>query len=1018
MNLLSEFTAGQALALLIQSAIVLTIGILAARLLRSKGPAWTTAIFRATLATVFVAAAATPFLKPSAHPVVAITPPARGPEIKWPLATPTKPTAFHRPAEVQTATPVRVMPPLTDPTIASLPAVTDSSALSVRDALLLLWIIGSAALLGWMVFGQIWLWSHRRRTSVPNSLSTLLRQLAARFGIPAPALVVSPQINSPFVAGIFRPAIYIPKNFQDQFDAQDVEAILSHELVHIRHQDCFWNLIAKLVCAVAWPNPIVWWVARQMTLASEELCDQTVLQQGFKAKSYANCLMRIAEVTTATRIERCGGVGIIEFRSTLGRRVARVLDPSSGSLSLLSRRARFGTVGMMSLTAVATCFLVSAHRSAAPHQAGAALPPSDPAAKAYLQTCVAAYGNLKEFQARVTLMQGQFQSTTFDVSYRRPDQVLINLYDQRRLAVAAQLFGVKDRFYTTSPNHPKEYVAHERPASDATHRYGDFPWYRDHSTLEAALQSMFIDFGFAEAALEPTDFQLRGMTAGSVTFGPDQRADGRLVRTVVIQSSGGVGSQAATFITAIEIDDSNRLVRKEIRTTRVPHQNDNVTTEIYSDVRTNSPMANIAFNPPPSWKRIPAQDGPRIQSPAAQALVSQLENTLRNAKSISFVDDVYRHDGNPKGAGGPRRLAQHARLTVEIEKPLKAHIKIALDEYPNQNMELVSDGQDTYIIEGQAPRKYLKVPASPESISGMGSMGIPMNTGDSGLEMVGVALRLRREGYFGGEVGKPIVLLQHPNGNLREAMSNTTTEVPVDQLVQKWGRRDQNGFPVPRGVGSNTFLISQKDHLLQEAINKMGDLDSITTVTETFSNFHIDAPIAEREFAFNSNGMAAAETPRQAQSYPPDPNPGFNPQLGDVLPDFHSTDLAGNPISLDQFRGKVVLLHAWTFGIGNYEWDLPHYKRLAEKYGKRGLVVIGIPYEDAQDKPQVVKFLRSQGITTPQVFDGLGRSGGIQKEYKKLGTMFDYVIDRKGRLYAKDPWNKDVDIAVEEALRR
>jgi hypothetical protein len=50
------------------------------------------------------------------------------------------------------------------------------------------------------------------------------------------------------------------------------------------------------------------------------------------------------------------------------------------------------------------------------------------------------------------------------------------------------------------------------------------------------------------------------------------------------------------------------------------------------------------------------------------------------------------------------------------------------------------------------------------------------------------------------------------------------------------------------------------------------------------------------------------------------------------------------------------------------------------------------------------------------LFDGEGEKGGIEKLYKTFGTMFDYVIDRHGRLYAKDPWQKDVDKAVEEVI--
>jgi peroxiredoxin len=207
-------------------------------------------------------------------------------------------------------------------------------------------------------------------------------------------------------------------------------------------------------------------------------------------------------------------------------------------------------------------------------------------------------------------------------------------------------------------------------------------------------------------------------------------------------------------------------------------------------------------------------------------------------------------------------------------------------------------------------------------------------------------------------------------------------------------------------------LVSKEDHLLRQVTRAMGP--GRATISENFSDFRLNEPIPSSEFTFDTAGMLGAKAPNEVETRHQEL--GFNPQLGDVLPDFHSMDLSGKQISLGQFRGKVVLLYGWTFGIGNYQWDLPHFQKLYEQYGKQGLVVIGIPFDGLGDRPQILKYLRSKGITNPQVFDGMGRKAGIQKQYHKLGTIFDYVIDREGHLYAKDPWEKDIDKAVYEAL--
>lgn len=80
----------------------------------------------------------------------------------------------------------------------------------------------------------------------------------------------------------------------------------------------------------------------------------------------------------------------------------------------------------------------------------------------------------------------------------------------------------------------------------------------------------------------------------------------------------------------------------------------------------------------------------------------------------------------------------------------------------------------------------------------------------------------------------------------------------------------------------------------------------------------------------------------------------------------------GKPLSLEELRGKVVLVEFWTFACYNCRNVLPHVKAWHEKYSPQGLVVIGVhtPELDFERKPEnVKKAVKELGITFPVVLD-------------------------------------------------
>lgn len=100
------------------------------------------------------------------------------------------------------------------------------------------------------------------------------------------------RIPSPFVLGIIRPRIYIPFRMSKQEQAY----ILAHEQCHIRRLDPLWKLIAFLLLAVYWWNPLVWCAFFYMVRDMEMSCDEAVIEQfGNEIKQgYSNSLLAFA----------------------------------------------------------------------------------------------------------------------------------------------------------------------------------------------------------------------------------------------------------------------------------------------------------------------------------------------------------------------------------------------------------------------------------------------------------------------------------------------------------------------------------------------------------------------------------------------------------------------------------------------------------------------------------------------------------------------------------------------------
>jgi beta-lactamase regulating signal transducer with metallopeptidase domain len=141
-------------------------------------------------------------------------------------------------------------------------------------AVLAIWLLGALAVLGVLALGQ---WRY-------------LRLLVNR-GTLLPARL--PAGHSPAQLGLWRSRLALPLDFEQRFSPAEQALILAHEHTHHHHHDNAWQLLATLLCALHWFNPLVWWAARAWREDAELACDAAVLQaQPDAASDYARALLK------------------------------------------------------------------------------------------------------------------------------------------------------------------------------------------------------------------------------------------------------------------------------------------------------------------------------------------------------------------------------------------------------------------------------------------------------------------------------------------------------------------------------------------------------------------------------------------------------------------------------------------------------------------------------------------------------------------------------------------------------
>ncbi|WP_316848309.1 M56 family metallopeptidase [Pedobacter psychrodurus] len=129
---------------------------------------------------------------------------------------------------------------------------------------------------------------------IPDSWKTIFEQVTAHLKIKKTIQFhISSIVNVPLVIGYLKPVVLFPLALVNQLDNDQVEAILIHELSHIRRNDFLLNLIKTAIETLLFYNPFVWMAGRFIHIEREHACDDLVLKVTGKPLNYAHALLKL-----------------------------------------------------------------------------------------------------------------------------------------------------------------------------------------------------------------------------------------------------------------------------------------------------------------------------------------------------------------------------------------------------------------------------------------------------------------------------------------------------------------------------------------------------------------------------------------------------------------------------------------------------------------------------------------------------------------------------------------------------
>ena len=138
-------------------------------------------------------------------------------------------------------------------------------------------------------------------------------------------------------------------------------------------------------------------------------------------------------------------------------------------------------------------------------------------------------------------------------------------------------------------------------------------------------------------------------------------------------------------------------------------------------------------------------------------------------------------------------------------------------------------------------------------------------------------------------------------------------------------------------------------------------------------------------------------------------------KIGAEAIDFKATDITGKPISIADYRGKVLLLDFWATWCAPCRAEMPNVKEVYATYNTKGFDILGVSMDN--NRQALDSYLEEQGMKWRQIYDGKGWQAEIGQVYAVQSIPATYLIDKQGKIRYKNLRGDELEEAVARLLK-
>jgi bla regulator protein blaR1 len=172
---------------------------------------------------------------------------------------------------------------------------------------------------------------HKKIASVEDFWEQRVRELSIKIQISKPVQFLQSGIAQvPMVVGHFKPVILFPVGLLAAIPPQEIEAILIHELAHIKRNDYLVNIFQRVLEVIFFFNPCIWWVSSLIKIERENCCDDFAISLTNNKRTYIQALVSFQEFHLQKPVL---AMGFINPKNRLLKRVLRIVENKNKSLN-------------------------------------------------------------------------------------------------------------------------------------------------------------------------------------------------------------------------------------------------------------------------------------------------------------------------------------------------------------------------------------------------------------------------------------------------------------------------------------------------------------------------------------------------------------------------------------------------------------------------------------------------------------------------------------------------------------